>query len=254
MSRFFGSKSKTPAPTLQDQVNNCDARVKVLDDKIKGYDQELHKYKQQMAKMRPGPAKNQVKQKAMRVLKQKKQYENQREMVSNQAFTMDQTAYTIQSLKDTQNTVTAMKAANKQMKKEFKKTNVDKVHDLFDEMEDIGVVVLGLCFLAISSAMASSVWPRNLTNLRTQPLSFMMEDANEIQEVMGRQFGCPEIDEDDLEAELDALGDDLFDEEGADYLDVGGTTDQLPDAPTGVPSNTNPANTETDEFGLPTIT
>ena len=39
MSRFFGSKSKTPAPTLQDQVNNCDARVKVLDDKIKGYDQ-----------------------------------------------------------------------------------------------------------------------------------------------------------------------------------------------------------------------
>jgi len=217
MSRFFGSKNKTPAPTLQDQVNNCDARTKVLDDKITGYDKELHKYKQQMAKMRPGPAKNQVKQKAMRILKQKKQYENQREQISNQAFTMDNIAFTTQQLKDSQNTVAAMKAANKQMKKEFKKTNIDKVHDIFDEMED------------------------------------MMEDANEIQEVMGRQFGVPDLDEDDLEAELDALGDDLFDEEGADYLDVGGTTDNLPVAPSNIPTTGPTAVAETDEFGLPTI-
>lgn len=28
----------------------------------------------------------------------------------------------------------------------------------------------------------------------------MMEDANEIQEVLGRSYGTPEIDEDDLEA------------------------------------------------------
>lgn len=31
-------------------------------------------------------------------------------------------------------------------------------------------------------------------------LEDMMEDANEIQEVMGRSYGTPEIDEDDLEA------------------------------------------------------
>ena len=219
MNRIFGKGNKTPAPTLTDSINNCDARVKHLDDKIAGYDKQLAQYKAQMNKMRPGPAKNGIKQKAMRVLKQKKQYENQREMISQQSFNMDQTNYTIQSLKDTQNTVTAMKAANKQMKKEFKKTNIDKIHDLYDEMED------------------------------------MMEDANEIQEVMGRQFGCPELDEDDLEAELDALGDDLFDEDGADYLDTGATDIGLPEAPTGVPANTaGPSGTqETDEFGLPIV-
>ena len=37
-------------------------------------------------------------------------------------------------------------------------------------------------------------------------LSDMLEDANEVQEALGRTYGMPEIDEDDLEAELDALG------------------------------------------------
>lgn len=214
MNRFLGSKSKTPAPTLSDQINNSDARVKVLDDKIAGYDKQLGTLKQQMAKMRPGPAKNTTKQKALRILKQKKQYEGQRDMIQQQSFNMDQTQFTIQSLKDTQNTVTAMKDATKQMKKEFKKMDVDKVHDVYDDMED------------------------------------MMEDANEIQEVMSRQFGTPELDEDDLEAELDALGDDLFDDAGADYLDVG---NDLPNAPENVPTNAGPMETEKDEFGLPTI-
>ncbi len=35
----------------------------------------------------------------------------------------------------------------------------------------------------------------------------MLEDANEIQEVLGRSYGTPDVDEADLEAELDALGD-----------------------------------------------
>lgn len=33
--------------------------------------------------------------------------------------------------------------------------------------------------------------------------------ADEINEVMGRSYGTPEVDEDDLAAELDALGDDF---------------------------------------------
>ena len=38
-----------------------------------------------------------------------------------------------------------------------------------------------------------------------------MLDANEIQEVMGRNYGISDdIDEADLEAELDALGDDFL--------------------------------------------
>ena len=94
--------------------------------------------------MRDGPAKNNLKQKALRILKQKRMYENQRENIQQQSWNMDQvfefsiqgfyvflkTNYTINTLKDTQQTVTAMKAGLKQMKKEYKKINIDKVEDL----------------------------------------------------------------------------------------------------------------------------
>lgn len=49
----------------------------------------------------------------------------------------------------------------------------------------------------------------------------LLEQANEIQETMGRAYGLPDdIDEDELEAELEALGDEaLFeDEEVPSYL------------------------------------
>ena len=37
-------------------------------------------------------------------------------------------------------------------------------------------------------------------------LEDLTEMSNEIQEVMGRSYGMPELDDDELEAELDALG------------------------------------------------
>merc|ERR1711990_836106 len=97
----------------------------------------------------------------------KKQYESQSENLRNQAFNMEQTNYATQSLKDTKTTVNAMKLGVKEMKKEFKNVNIDQIEDLQDDLGD------------------------------------MLEEANEVQEVMGRAYGMPEIDEDDLEAELD---------------------------------------------------
>merc|ERR1711902_456541 len=96
-----------------------------------------------------------VKQKALRVLKQKKQYESQSENLRNQAFNMEQTNYATQSLKDTKTTVNAMKLGVKEMKKEFKNVNIDQIEDLQDDLAD------------------------------------MLEDANEVQEVMGRAYGMP---------------------------------------------------------------
>ena len=98
-----------------------------MDKKVARLDQELAKYKQQMSKMRDGPGKNAVKQKALRVLKQKKQYENQVDNLRNQSFNMEQTNFATQSLKDTKDTVNAMKAGAKEMKKEFKKINIEEV-------------------------------------------------------------------------------------------------------------------------------
>ena len=44
-----------------------------------------------------------------------------------QSFNMEQTNYTIQSLKDTQTTVSAMKTGLNQIKKEHKKINIDQI-------------------------------------------------------------------------------------------------------------------------------
>ena len=56
----------------------------------------------------------------------------------------------------------------------------------------------------------------------------LLEDANEIQEVLGRSYGVPDVDEEDLEAELDALDD-------MDFADL--ETDDL-DTAASVPSTT----------------
>ena len=49
---------------------------------------------------------------------------------------------------------------------------------------------------------------------------------------MGRSYGMPEIDDDELEAELDALGDDLAYDEDSTYLD---DAIAAPSAPTTAP-------------------
>lgn len=99
---------------------------------------------------------------------------------------MDQALFVKESLTSTVTTVEAMKVANKQMKQEFKKIDISKVERLQDDMFD------------------------------------MMEQANEIQEALSVNYGLPDdIDEADLEAELDALGEEgLFDAEATpSYLE-----------------------------------
>ncbi|ORX43588.1 hypothetical protein BCR36DRAFT_141483 [Piromyces finnis] len=164
MNRLFGG-SKKPAPTLEEAISNTDGRVDSVEVKIRRLDAELAKYKEQMSRMREGAAKNSVKQKAMRVLKQKKMYENQRDQLMQQSFNMEQTSFATENLKNTVTTVNAMKQANKQLKKQYKKVNIDKIEAMQDEMEDL------------------------------------LDQANEIQEALGRTYGLPEdIDEADLEA------------------------------------------------------
>ena len=76
-----------------------------------------------------------------------------------------------------------MKAASKDLKKAYKKINIDKIEKMQDDMFDL------------------------------------MADAEEINEMMSRSYTTPDyIDEDDLDAELAALGDDLAVEDSS-YLD-----------------------------------
>ncbi|ROT70451.1 charged multivesicular body protein 5 [Penaeus vannamei] len=217
MNRLFGrGKGKEPPPNLTDCIGNVDSRADSIEKKIARLDAELIKYKDQMKKMREGPAKNAVKQKALRVLKQKKMYEQQSTNLRNQSFNMEQANYATQTLKDTKTTVQAMKLGVKQMKKEYKNINIDEIEDLQDDMAD------------------------------------MLEQADEVQEALGRSYGCPEIDEDELAAELDALGDEVLLDDDTSYLDDAVNIPSAPDKEPG--AETVKDGMPVDEFGLPQMT
>jgi charged multivesicular body protein 5 len=185
-----------------------------VEKKIAKLDQELAKYSDQMKKMREGPAKNAVKQKALRVLKQKKVYENQREALSNQSFNIEQQNMAIQSMRDTKTTLSAMQVGLKEMKKEYKKVDINKIENLQDDLADI------------------------------------LEQANEVQDAMGRTYGMPEVDESELEAELEALGDELLLDTEASYLDAPSVPSREPGVDT-IPTNKD--GLQVDEFGLPKL-
>ena len=63
-------------------------------------------------------------------------------------------------------------------------------------------------------------------------LEDLTEQSNEIQEIMGRSYGMPEIDDDELDAELEALGDEIALDDDTSYLDE---ASKAPNAPTSIP-------------------
>ncbi|KAJ3664954.1 hypothetical protein Zmor_000483 [Zophobas morio] len=218
MNRLFGrGKPKEPGPSITDCIAGVDQRAEGVEKKIQALENDLRKFRDQMSKMREGPGKNAVKAKAMRILKQKKMYEQQLDNLRGQSFNMEQANYAHQALKDTHTTVVAMKDGMKQMKKEFKKINIDDIDDVQDELADL------------------------------------MEQADEVQEALGRNYNTPEIDEDDLAAELDALGDEIALDDDTSYLD---DVLKAPEAPNNKPEKETEKNKDgipVDEFGLPQI-
>lgn len=209
MNRIFGSSSsKKPKPTLQDAIASTDTRVGSIEVKIKKLDGELARYKDQMGKLRNGPGKDAIQQRALRTLKQKRMYESQLAQLVQQTFNMESAALATENLRNTMATVDAMNQANKEMKKQYGKLDIDKIENIHYEMED------------------------------------MLEQANEIQESLGRSYAVPdEIDEADLEAELDALALEE-DEEGPAYLaDLSKAPDFIDEPPVEI-SDVTPAQPE----------
>ncbi|XP_076890997.1 vacuolar protein sorting-associated protein 60.2-like [Bidens hawaiensis] len=229
MRRVFGvKKDKEPPPSLNDATDRINKRGESVDEKIKRLDAELARYKEQIKKTRPGPAQEAVKARAMRVLKQKRMYEGQRDMLYNQTFNLDQVAFASEGIKDAQQTMSALKSANKELKGMMKTMKIQDIDNLQDEMMD------------------------------------MMDISNEIQESLGRSYSVPDdIDEDELLGELDALEADMGQEtegEGVpSYLQPDNEPDlneelNLPSAPSGhaVPAG-RVNNQAVDEFGFPAV-
>ncbi|XP_030755862.1 charged multivesicular body protein 5 [Sitophilus oryzae] len=219
MNRLFGKgKPKEPGPSITDCIAGVDSRAENVEKKIAALENDLRRFRDQMSKMREGPAKNAVKAKALRILKQKKLYENQLDNLRGQSFNMEQANFAHQTLKDTQATVVAMRDGMKAMKKEFKKINIEDIDDVQDELAD------------------------------------MLEQADEVQEALGRTYNTPEIDDDELAAELDALGDEIALDDDQSYLD---DVLKAPEAPSTKPESnkdrTNKDGVQVDEFGLPQL-
>ncbi|KAH6762630.1 SNF7 family protein [Perilla frutescens var. hirtella] len=228
MRRVFGvKKDKEPPPSVQDASDRINKRGDNVDEKIKKLDAELARYKEQIKKTRPGPAQEAVKARAMRVLKQKKMYEGQRDMLYNQTFNLDQVSFAAEGIKDAQQTMSALKSANKELKGMMKTVKIQDIDNLQDEMMDL------------------------------------MDVSNEIQESLGRSYNVPDdIDEDDLMGELDALEADMgFETEGdgvPSYLQPDKEPDleaelNLPSAPTGQAPNPAGRVQAEDELGLPAV-
>jgi charged multivesicular body protein 5 len=68
-----------------------------------------------------------VQQRALRVLKQKRMYENQLAQLTQQTFNMESAALTTENLRNTMATVEAMKVANKELRKQYGKIDIDKI-------------------------------------------------------------------------------------------------------------------------------
>ena len=124
--------------------------------------------------MRDGPGKTALKQKALKVLQQRKMYDAQRDQLQQQSWNMEQAGMMQDNLKNTMTTVDAMKTTTKELKRQYGKINIDKIEKLQDEMADL------------------------------------MDMGNDIQESISRSYDVPEdVDEDELDAELEALGDEV---------------------------------------------
>ena len=68
-----------------------------------------------------------MQQRALQSLKQKKMYEAQLNQLMQQTFNMESAALTTENLRNTMATVDAMKMANKEMRKQYGKIDIDKI-------------------------------------------------------------------------------------------------------------------------------
>lgn len=68
-----------------------------------------------------------VQQRALRTLQQKKMYENQLAQLTQQSFNMESTAIATENLRNTMATMDVMQTANKELKRQYGKVDIDKI-------------------------------------------------------------------------------------------------------------------------------
>lgn len=146
---------------------------------------------------------------AMQALKRKKRYDKQLQQIDGTLSTIEMQREALEGANTNTAVLTTMNDAAKALKKANADLDVDKVHDMMDDIAEQQDVA------------------KEISEAISNPVAF------------GQEF-----DEDELEAELDALGEELELEEQEELdkqlLDVG-PIKTLPDVPSAVPANPQPA-------------
>lgn len=177
-----GRKKKVvegPKVDFDEVTKKMEGRGGQLEEKCATIDKQLTQIKQKMKRTKPkSMARKTLQNRARQLLMRRKMYSKNRDQLYAQQFNMDQTKFAKESMENTKQMVGAMKQAKESLKSGIKEIDIDDVEDLQDDMEEL------------------------------------LEDNDEIQEILGRAYGVPEeIDEDELMDELNALEDEMIDEE-----------------------------------------
>ena len=167
--RFFGKKKPEPVkgPSLDEANSGMEVRIKSIKEKIQDCDKELAQLREAIRTSR-GSSQTMNKQRAVQILKRRKMYSSQLEGLMGTQFNVEQMSFATQNIQDTLITVGAMKEAHKLQTQQIKNLKIGDIENIMDDMADL------------------------------------MEDTEEINEVMSRNYAC-DIDEGDLERELDEL-------------------------------------------------
>ena len=169
-----------------------------MDSKIARLDVELRRHREAIRSLgsRGGPSLEHAKKRALHTLKQKRLLESQRDQIQDNVMRIDEARYTTSAMQDQADMVKALTLASKEMKAQIKKSkelDPDHVADIMDELQDHKYY-----FEEIQTAMSS--------------------------------YDAPvDIDDQELMAEMEMLGDDIAEE--SLHEDTPAYMMDIPDAP-----------------------
>ncbi|XP_063416869.1 charged multivesicular body protein 4b-like [Mytilus trossulus] len=185
---FGGGKGKNKAPTPQEAIQKLRETEEMLEKKQAFLEKKID---QEVGTAKKNAAKN--KRAALQALKRKKRYEKQLQQIDGTLSTIEFQREALENASTNTEVLNVMGNAAKALKAAHQNMDVDKVHDLMDDVAE------------------------------------QQEIANEISEAISNPVGFgQDADEDDLMAELEELEQEELDQK---LLDVGPMVDNLPAVP-----------------------
>lgn len=188
LGRVFGNKKEEKGPTTAEAIMNLRDTENML---IKKQEFLEKKIEQEVATARANGTKN--KRAAIQALKRKKRYEKQLQQIDGTLATIEMQREALEGANTNTSVLQAMKTAADSLKKAHQNMDIDKVHDMMDEIGEQQDVA------------------REISEAISNPVAFGSE-----------------IDDEDLEKELEELEQEKLDEE---LLKAGpSATEELPAA------------------------